>query len=214
EAIVVMGAMTLGFPVPLLPLHILWINFVTDGLPSMALAFEPIETGVMDVAPRQRSTPLLSGSLRRLVAVVAVCTSIVFIVALVWLESMGDPIFVRTWIFVALGLVSTLVAFVFRVFRSSLFTSRPWRNMPLIGMAAIGISSIVLPVAFEPLRLLLGFSQLSSSDWLYLVSFVGAVTIIIDLTKILAFRRKRSLAVLSSPSIWTSQRSKTSKMPS
>ncbi|MGA7688215.1 MAG: cation-translocating P-type ATPase [Jiangellales bacterium] len=42
----------LGFPLPLLPLQILWINLVTDGLPGLALAREPAEPGVMKRPPR------------------------------------------------------------------------------------------------------------------------------------------------------------------
>jgi Ca2+-transporting ATPase len=52
EIWVLLLAPFLGLPLPLLPLHILWINLVTDGLPGLALSAEPAERDVMERRPR------------------------------------------------------------------------------------------------------------------------------------------------------------------
>lgn len=50
----------IGLPIPLLPIHILWINLVTDGLPSLALANEPAEVNIMKRPPRKSSDSMFS----------------------------------------------------------------------------------------------------------------------------------------------------------
>ncbi|MCW5771549.1 MAG: HAD-IC family P-type ATPase [Rhodospirillaceae bacterium] len=60
EALVVMAAVLLGLAMPITPLHILWINLVTEVTLSLALAFEPGERDVMARPPRPPAEPLLS----------------------------------------------------------------------------------------------------------------------------------------------------------
>ncbi len=59
ELLVMFGAAVAGFPVPLLPLHLLWINLVTDGLPALALVVEPPERDVLSRPPRPADQPML-----------------------------------------------------------------------------------------------------------------------------------------------------------
>jgi Ca2+-transporting ATPase len=55
EIVVMLFGPLLGMPLPLLPLQILWMNLVTDGLPALALAMEPAEPGVMQRPPNPSS---------------------------------------------------------------------------------------------------------------------------------------------------------------
>jgi len=52
-----------GLPIPLLPIHILWINLVTDGLPGLALAMEPAEKTIMQRPPRNPGQNIFAGGL-------------------------------------------------------------------------------------------------------------------------------------------------------
>ena len=52
EVLVMLGSTLLGWPLPLLPIHILWINLVTDGFPALALAVDPKDPDVMKRPPR------------------------------------------------------------------------------------------------------------------------------------------------------------------
>ena len=59
ELVTVLGAVALGFPVPLTPIQILWMNLVTDGLPALALSEDPGDHNVMDETPRKKGVPIL-----------------------------------------------------------------------------------------------------------------------------------------------------------
>ena len=52
ELAVVFAAALVGLPAPLLPLHLLWINLVTDGAPALALGVDPADDGLMQQPPR------------------------------------------------------------------------------------------------------------------------------------------------------------------
>ncbi|RFC36504.1 MAG: Ca2+-transporting ATPase [Candidatus Nitrotoga sp. LAW] len=65
ELIVMLSAILLGWPLPLLPLHLLWINLVTDGLPALALATDPIDPGVLNRPPRRSQDALFNRNFLR-----------------------------------------------------------------------------------------------------------------------------------------------------
>lgn len=60
EMLLMLAASLMGWPSPLLPIQLLWINLVTDGLPALALSLEPPEPGVMQRRPRARKKSILS----------------------------------------------------------------------------------------------------------------------------------------------------------
>jgi len=63
EIFTILLAPIIGLPIPLLPIHILWINLVTDGLPGLALTVEPAEKNVMQRPPADHTDNILSGTM-------------------------------------------------------------------------------------------------------------------------------------------------------
>ncbi len=64
DELLVIGGWTLaGFPLPMLPIHVLWINLVTDGPPAIALSFDPPDEDVMQRPPRDPKAGVLHGML-------------------------------------------------------------------------------------------------------------------------------------------------------
>jgi Ca2+-transporting ATPase len=66
ELIVMLVAVLLGWPLPLLPLHLLWINLVTDGFAALALSTDPVDSDVLDRSPRNPQTALINRDLIKL----------------------------------------------------------------------------------------------------------------------------------------------------
>ncbi len=60
EILTMFFAIILGMPLPLLPIQILWVNLVTDGLPALALSAEPIEKDVMKKPPRRKEEGIIN----------------------------------------------------------------------------------------------------------------------------------------------------------
>jgi Ca2+-transporting ATPase len=75
ELTVMLIAALVGWPLPLLPLHLLWINLVTDGLPALALATDPVEPGVLNRPPRRPEAQLMDREFLRLTALTGVLTA-------------------------------------------------------------------------------------------------------------------------------------------
>jgi Ca2+-transporting ATPase len=60
EIFVMFLSSLIGLPVPLLPIHILWVNLVTDGLPALALGVDPVAKDIMKRPPRRPDEPVVS----------------------------------------------------------------------------------------------------------------------------------------------------------
>lgn len=63
EIVTMFMGLVLGFDTPLLAIQLLWINFVTDSLPGIALGLEPMEEGIMNKKPKKVNESLFAGGL-------------------------------------------------------------------------------------------------------------------------------------------------------
>lgn len=63
EILTILMAPILGMPMPLLPIHILWINLVTDGLPGLAFSAEPAERNIMQHKPRAQNESIFANGM-------------------------------------------------------------------------------------------------------------------------------------------------------
>ena len=94
EILVMFLALLIGLKIPLLAIQILWINLVTDGLPAIAMGFEPAEPGVMRRKPRPPKESIFAGGMgRHIIWVSLLLTAITLFSYVVGFTSYGmDPL--------------------------------------------------------------------------------------------------------------------------
>ena len=77
ELMVMLLATLLGWPLPLLPIHLLWINLMTDGLPALALATDPPDGDVLSRPPRRPEAQLIDAAFLKTTAMIGGLTTLV-----------------------------------------------------------------------------------------------------------------------------------------
>ena len=84
EILVMFVALIIGLKIPLLAIQILWVNLVTDGLPAIALGFEPAEPEVMQRKPRPRNESILAGGTGRHIIWVGILIAVLTLGGYIW----------------------------------------------------------------------------------------------------------------------------------
>ncbi len=128
EVLVMLVGPLVGYSMPLLPLQILWINLVTDGLPGLALAIEPGEQDTMRRPPQSSSQHVLHGLTGRILAFGTLTGSLALIAAIlassgiIYEGNIANEAKSQTMIFTTLTLSQMALALSIRSTRHSLFT--------------------------------------------------------------------------------------------
>lgn len=182
----------IGLPAPLLPIHLLWINLVTDGLPALCLATDPIDPDVMKQRPRARHERITDGGFLRTMFLTGFLTAGVSFAVYFCVLKTGSEEMARTHAFAALVFAELLRSFGARseakpVWRISLLTN--------INLAIVVAISFGLQVWSHHNAVLAGFlktSLMSFSECLMLLA-VGAIPLIVlELVKLVRNARQNS----------------------
>ena len=143
----------LGLPIPLLPIHILWINLVTDGLPGLALAAEPEERGIMQRPPRPPKESIFARGMWQDILWVGLLMGGVSLITQAWAYHTGHAHW-QTMVFTVLTLSQMGNVLAIRSERESFFTLGPLTNRPLLGAVlltfALQMGTIYIP-ALNPI---------------------------------------------------------------
>jgi Ca2+-transporting ATPase len=141
EVLLIFAAPFLGMPLPLLPLHILWVNLVTDGLPGLALTAEPAEPGIMRRRPRPPRETMFARGMWQHVLWVGMLMSGLVLGLQAWSINAGIAHW-QTMVFTALTFTQLAHVLVIRSDRESLLTIGLASNRPLL-------VTVVLTVALQ-----------------------------------------------------------------
>jgi len=140
-----------GLPIPLLPIHILWINLVTDGLPGLALAAEPQEKGIMQRPPRPPKESIFADGLAPFIVWVGLAMGAVTLFTQ-WAAMGVDGAHWQTMVFTVLCFAQMGNALAVRSDRESLFQQGLLSNKPLVG-------AVLLTVVLQLMTIYVPFMQ-------------------------------------------------------
>jgi Ca2+-transporting ATPase len=140
ELLLMTLCVVIGLPTPLLPIHLLWINLVTDGLPALCLATDPIDPDVMSRRPRPRKERITdSGFLSTMFLTGALTAGVSFVVYLYGLRT-ETPEMARTHAFAALVFAELLRSFGARSETRPLWRMNLFSNLNLLLVVVISFS--------------------------------------------------------------------------
>ena len=175
EILVMLVAPLMGMPLPLLPLQILWMNLVTDGLPALALAVEPAESDVMQRPPYPPDESIFARGLSRQVVWVGLLMGLLSLGAGYWYWRRDDSKW-QTILFTTLTLSQMANVMAIRSERRSLFQIGLMSNKALLGAVSLTVL-LQLALLYVPfLRAVFRTSPLSLRD-LALVVVISSLTI-------------------------------------
>jgi Ca2+-transporting ATPase len=172
EVLTMFIAMMLAMPLPLLPVHILLVNLVTDGLPAMALGVDPADEDIMMRKPRGSKDNIFSHGLFNLIifrgTFIGLCTLAVFTSILYFTSNLAAA---RTGALVTL--VSTQLIHVFECKSEfkSIFEIRFLNNIPLILAVSCSLITILSVVYIPSLSRMFSTVPLTLPEWSLIAGF-------------------------------------------
>jgi P-type Ca2+ transporter type 2C len=164
EILTIFVAILLGYPTPLLPLQILWINLVTDILPALALVRDPAEPDVMTRPPRNPAEALVTWGFGLRIVLEGAVLAAGVLSAYIWAAWQDGPgARASTMAFVAIVLVHPLQAMYCRSERTN------WWRLPLNPLSWMALVVLVVlqwaAIGYGPMNRLLSTAPLALGDW-------------------------------------------------
>lgn len=190
EILVMFLAALIGWPLPLLPIQILWVNLVTDGLPALALGMDPVEPGIMSRPPRKKDEPVVpvgrAGLMLLQGTFIAICVLAAFSFVL-YVEGEGLAR-ARTAAFIVLSCAQLFHSLNCRSQVRSFFTgvlANPW----LIMAVKFSFALQMMVVYYPPLQIIFKTEALGLNDWLLVIALSSLPLWGMELVKLINIKK-------------------------
>ncbi len=172
EVLIIFTMSMLWLPLPLLAIHILWINLVTDGLPALALGIDPIDPRIMKKKPTPAKRPIIDRRMLLSIITISIIISVSIILFFVkWYET--DLLMTRTGVLLLLVLLEMMRVQMIRSDYGLWLLSNKW----LVGALILSIA-LVLVIIYTPLAVFFETVPLSVAMWYDVFLFVVVTTIV------------------------------------
>jgi Ca2+-transporting ATPase len=182
ELFLMLIAPFLGMPLPLFPLQILWVNLVTDGLPGLALAVEPSESGVMQRTPYRPKESIFSRGVGTQIIWVGILMGIISIaVGRIAFDIEGVPW--RTMVFTTLVLSQMGNALATRSSRDSLFKIGLFSNRLMVGAVLLTFVLQLAIIYIPPFQGVFSTESLTIEQLLICLGASAIVFVILEMYK-------------------------------
>jgi Ca2+-transporting ATPase len=176
---------------PLLPIHILWVNLVTDSLPALALSVDPAEKGIMNRNPRNSKKGFMTnGMVWRIMYQGIMIGAIPLAAFITGLReqgvALGQTMAFATLMFAQLAHVRNLHSNT----RSSLAIS-PFRNIPLIVAIAVSGALALIVLLIPPIRDAFSLTELDGKHWIAVALMSLIPILVVDIFKLFRINTTR-----------------------
>jgi Ca2+-transporting ATPase len=173
EILAISAAAMVAAPLPMLPLQILYINFVSDVMPALALGLNRSEADIMDRPPRDPTEPILMqrhwSAIGAYAVIIAATALAALAVALLVLEL--DPAMAVTISFLTFGFARLWHVFNMRGSRSPLLVNEVTRNGFIWAAIGVGILLLLAATYIAPLADILGVTPPGPREWGLILGF-------------------------------------------
>ncbi|KKU91452.1 MAG: Cation-transporting ATPase, E1-E2 family [Candidatus Jorgensenbacteria bacterium GW2011_GWA1_48_11] len=185
EVLTISGAMFMGLPLPLLPVQIIWLNFVTDGFLDVSLAMEPREDGLLGRRYAKPARYILdSFAMKRMVFMGIIIALGSLFVFRQYLD--GDLEKALTMTLTTLAVFQWFNAWNCKSEDKSVFSINPFKNMFLVGATILIIGLQFLAVYHPFMQRFLHTVPLTAWEWVYAASIAASILLLEEVRKLLA----------------------------